>query len=152
MAELDKMPGPRVPLDGSDSLIRDITETEIWEIIKNSPENKSPGTDGLTTEFYKHFWPQIKTHLIESYNISLKHGSLSIGQKQGIITLIPKLGKDSSLLKNWRPITLLNQDYKYLAKCLANRCRDILPGIIGDDQTGFVHGRLIGKTTPAMAN
>ena len=42
-----------------------------------------------------------------------------------------------------RPLTLLNNDYKILAKALDNRLREVLTDIIGRDQTGFVHGRRI---------
>jgi hypothetical protein len=82
---------------------------------------------------------------MKSIQATLNSGEMSISQKQGVISLIPKPEKDTSRLKNWRPITLLNQDYKYLAKCLANRCRKILPDIISPDQTGFVPNRQIGS-------
>ena len=62
--------------------------------------NKTPGTDGLTKEFYAHFWNQIKDILIESYNHSFKEGYLSCEQRRGVIRLIPKKDKDTSLLKN----------------------------------------------------
>ena len=47
-------------------------------------------------------------------------------------------------LKNWRPITLLNCDYKIAAKAIANRLRNV-PKIINNDQTGFLKGRFIGE-------
>ena len=64
MKSINGLQGTRVPPDIYGSLTKDITKTEIWEIIKASPENKSHGTDGLTNEFYKHFWPNIKNYLI----------------------------------------------------------------------------------------
>ena len=57
--------------------------------------NKSPGSDGITTEFYKIFWNDIKTYLINSLNYSLQNSELTDLQKQGIITLLPKSGKYS---------------------------------------------------------
>ena len=48
-------------------------------------------------------------------------------------------------LKNWRPITLLNMDYKLLAKTLAMRLKNVLPTIIGTQQTGFMEGRCISE-------
>jgi hypothetical protein len=137
--------------DPSD-LTKIITEQELWKVIEESPLNKSPGTDGLTTEFYREFWPLIKNYLINSLNEGLKKGKLNISQRRGIISLIPKPQKDLDLLKNWRPITLLNQDYKYLTKILANRLEKTLPEIISTDQSGFVKGRYIGCNIQRIQN
>jgi len=75
-------------------LSEDITEEEVFQAISLSADNKSPGTDGLGNEFYKTFWPEIKDLLTGSIKHSLHKGSLSISQRQGIISLIPKSGKD----------------------------------------------------------
>ena len=88
--------------------------------MKNS---KSPGSDGLTTEFYKIFWNSIKTYVINSFNYSLQVGELNLLQKQSIITLLPKQNKDILHLENWRPISLLNVDYKLSTKSIANRIK-----------------------------
>jgi len=45
-------------------------------------------------------------------------GELTTSQKQAVITLLDK-GKDRTLLKNWRPISLLNNDYKIISKAIA---------------------------------
>lgn len=104
--------------------------------------NKSPGFDGLTTNFYKHFWPLFGSRLTYVFNYALKAGSLSVTQRRGIITLIFKKG-DRTRLKNWRPITLLTTDYKILTKALANRLKKVLPTLIHSDQTACVPGRTI---------
>ena len=83
--------------------------------------NKSPGSDGLTTNFYKFFWPDIRNLLIESYEYTYKDKKLSQEQKLAIINLIPKKDKDLRFLKNWRPVSLLNTDYKILTKALAEK-------------------------------
>ena len=66
-------------------------------------------------------------------------------QIRGLITLVPKKNKPAKLLKNWRPINLLNCDYKIAAKSIANRMKKILPKIINNDQTGFLKDRFIGE-------
>ena len=66
---------------------------------------------------------------------------LSITQRLGIITLIPKGEKDKSYLKNWRPLTLLNSLYKMTSGCIAERIKPHLAKIIHEDQKGFIEGR-----------
>ena len=75
---------------------------------------KSPGTYGLLADFYKFFWSDIKYLLINSIKYAVGNGEMSIEQKRGIITLIPKKTKSRLYLKNWRPLSLLNTDYKFL--------------------------------------
>ena len=91
-----------------------IYEQEARAVIKNMKNDKTPGTDGLPAEFYKIFWQDIGVHLIRCLNYSVHKGELSISQKQGIITCLPKSDSNRDLLKNWRPITLVNVDYKIL--------------------------------------
>jgi hypothetical protein len=144
--------GPIIEEENFNDLVKPIEENEIWNIIKESPLNKSPGTDGLTNEFYKEHWPLIKQYLIKSINYGLSNGELNISQKRGIISLIPKPQKDLDDLKNWRPITLLNQDYKYLTKALAARLDKTLKNIISTDQSGFVKERYIGCNIQRIQN
>lgn len=122
-----------------------ITESEILAALKLTKNNKAPGSDGLPGEFYKVFWIDIKTYLTECINHAYVSGSLSITQKHGIISLLPKKERDALWLKNWRPITLLNLDYKLISKVLATRLKNILPSIIHTDQTGFIKNRYIGE-------
>ena len=72
-------------------------------------------------------------------------GKLSIGQRRGIINLIPKKDKDPRLLKNWHPISLLNTDYKIITKLLANRVKKVLPSVINPDQVAYLKNRFIGQ-------
>ncbi len=107
--------------------------------------NKSPGSDGLSVEFYKFFWDDIQNLVTNSLNSALCKNELSIEQRRGVITLIPKSDKDLRYIKNWRPITLLNTDYKILTKALADRLQVALKEIISHDQTGYIKGRYIGE-------
>lgn len=72
---------------------------------------------------------------------------LSFIQKEGLITCLPKPGKDRNFIKNWRPITLLNTDYKILSSTIANRFKEVLPSIISETQKGFLKGRFIGENS-----
>jgi len=120
-------------------------EEKLYEIITSFACNKSPGSDGLPIEFYRKFWYKINKYLIASYESTLKLGELSITQKQGVITLIPKKDKNPKYIKNWRPITLLNTDYKILTKYITEFLKTHLVDIIHSNQKGFLKGRFIGE-------
>ena len=79
------------------------------------------------------------------FQLCIHSGTLSISQKRGIISLIPKKDKDTSLLENLGPMSLLNVDYKILTKVIAKRLEKLLLKIINPDQTGYMKGRYIGE-------
>ena len=116
---------------------------ECTEVISNMKRNKSPGSDGLPSEFYKTFWNEIGKLVVDSLNESIEKGQLSTSQKHAIMSLVFKKG-DRQLLKNWRPISLLNSDYKIATFALGNRLHKVLPKLINSDQTGYVKNRFIG--------
>ena len=122
-----------------------LTLEECSKALKELANNKSPGSDGITTDFYKFFWTDIRSMVFESYLYSLKHNLLSQDQKLGIINLIPKKDKDLRYLKNWRPVSLLNTDYKILAKVLANRLHKVITKLVDSDQVGYIKDRYIGE-------
>ena len=70
--------------------------------------DKSPSSDGITSEFYKRFWAEIGDDVVQSINSAFDKGELSICQKRGIITLLPKKDKPTDVLNNLHPVTLLN--------------------------------------------
>ncbi len=107
-----------------DSCDRCIAEKEMLNSLKQLHNNKTPGTDVLPPYFYKFVWIYIKLLLIESIKNATKSGELSIEQKRGIITLLPKKDKSRHFLKHWRPISLLNADYKIITKLIANRLKN----------------------------
>ena len=76
-----------------------ITEIEAFKALKEFAAAKTPGTDGLTTLFLKYFWPELKALIVGSFNYAFTSGSLSISQRRGIISLIPKKIKIKPSLK-----------------------------------------------------
>ena len=65
------------------------------------PDDKSPGLDGFTTNFCKLFWVNIKSFLFDSYTYSIENGQLSDSQIRGLLSMLPKNGKDLCYLKSW---------------------------------------------------
>ena len=107
--------------------------------------DKSPGNDGLTCEFYKHFWDKVKVPLFESICHAKINGELSASQRQAIIRLIEKKDKDKTNLGNWRPISLLNVDVKILSRTLAKRLKEVIYKIVCSNQTAYLKDRFIGE-------
>ncbi len=127
----------------------ELTVEECRKILKAFKDNKSPGNDGITVEFYKKFWPWFGEILVASLNESLRRGELSSSQKQAVITLLDK-GKDRTQIKNWRPISLLNVDAKIASKALAARLTDLLPRLIHKNQVGYVKKRNIQENVRTL--
>ena len=139
---------PQLNTEERDSLEYDFTYEELKEAVSSFSDNKTPGEDGFTKEFYESFYDLIWRDLLNSYNAAFQSGSLSISQRRGIITLIPKVTE----LSNWLPISLLNIDYKILTKALAKGIEKYLPKLINSDQTGFVKGRYIGQNIRLLSD
>ena len=121
-----------------------ITLDECEKALSESGIGKSPGSDGIPYEFYKEFWNIFQFDFLEVIEHTFKSGLLSPTQRKGMITLLHKKG-DKENLANWRPITLLNADYKLISKVLANRLKSVLPCIINEDQTCGIPGRTINS-------
>ena len=142
---LEKIPNKK--LNEDDALLCDgnITLDELHKALLSMKNNKTPGNDGLSKEFYVTFFPELGQLLLDCLNTNFEVGSLSESQKQAIITLIQKPGKDMRYLNAWRPISLLNVDTKLLSKILVSRLLKVLPSIIESDQYAFVKNRFIGE-------
>ena len=135
---------PKLGEEEQELLEKDITMIEIKIALDGMKNYKSPGPDGFTVEFYKTFWDIVGEVVLDSLLCSIQKNSFYKGQNDGIIKLLPKKNKDPSLIQNYRPITLMNVDYKLLSSVMAKRLCNVLNSIIHTDQTGFVRGRYIG--------
>ena len=91
-----------------------LTEKEIYNSLISFENNKSPGNDGLTKEFYYTFWDDIKDTFMKSLKESKKLKYFCASQRQAIIKLLEKPNKDKIYISNWRPISLLNFDLKMI--------------------------------------
>lgn len=135
---------PRISQAQHDKLERPYSEKELYSALQKLNKGKTPGTDGISVDFYLRFWHWIKAPLLASLHHGLDTGELSNEQKRGVITLIPRKDVDRRRISNWRPISLLNTDNKILTKAMSLRLQPILNDIIHPDQTGFLPKRHIG--------
>ena len=83
---------------------------------------------------------------------SYQNGELIISQRQAVIKLIEKRDKDKKLIKNWRPISLLNINTKLISKLLAERLKKVLPSLIFKNQTAYVKGRFMSEGGRLISN
>jgi len=106
----ESMAIPKLDDAERDALEGPLTYGECNKSLETFENGKSPGEDGFTVEFYKHFFDLVGADLLAGLNGAYKLGKLSVSQRRGIITLLPKDDAELLILQNWRPITLLNVD------------------------------------------
>jgi len=123
----------------------DLTMEEIKRVIKLFQRNNTLGDDGFSVEFYEVFLDLLEGNLLDCYNEAFHENQLSISQRRRIISLIPKSKENLKEITCWCPITLLNVDYKILARIIATCIKPSLPTLIYSDQTGFIKGSYIAQ-------
>lgn len=144
-----QLPIPPVNNVNTNILDQPISKSEVHSAILQGKHSKTPGCDGIPQEFYHCCWDFIGDDITEVFNIILKRNRLCASQKQGIITFIKKKG-DKLSVDNYRPITLLNYDYKILARILVNRMKPILSEILHPAQKCGAIGRTIFDVTCSL--
>lgn len=103
--------------------------------------NKAPSPDGLTNKFYKIIGPKLEDTLTAVFNSLLAGEELPLYFNLVLLKVLQIPGRDPEIPGLYRPIFLLNSDYKLYTKILAERLKLILPDIIHEDQSGFILGR-----------
>uniref|UniRef100_A0A3B4H6H7 Reverse transcriptase domain-containing protein n=1 Tax=Pundamilia nyererei TaxID=303518 RepID=A0A3B4H6H7_9CICH len=122
-------------------MIAEVTEAELMNAINRLKYNKSPGSDGYTAEWYWEFKQDLIPTLLTNFNCVLKTAQMPPSWKEAIISAIPKEGKDKMECGSYRPISVLNIDYRLFISIMAKRMEEILPDLISNDQTGFIRRR-----------
>lgn len=122
-------------------LIRSISHEEIQDAINTTKLRKAPELDGYTAKFYRRFKEELIAYLHIVFNQIMEGGEAPKTWHQAVITIIPKDESVCPNVRNFRPISLLNVDYKIFTKILAGRLKIVLNEIIGKDQTGFLLGQ-----------
>ncbi|XP_071699063.1 uncharacterized protein [Rutidosis leptorrhynchoides] len=139
---LEDLSYPSISLDDAANLECKFTEKEILEAINECGSTKDPGPDGFNMRFFKKYWENIKSELVDAISWFWEKGEISRGCNASFVTLVPKKN-DPLCLNDYRPISLIGSYYKIVAKLISNRLRKVLLGLIGPEQSAFLKGRFI---------
>uniref|UniRef100_A0A803SRZ4 Reverse transcriptase domain-containing protein n=1 Tax=Anolis carolinensis TaxID=28377 RepID=A0A803SRZ4_ANOCA len=143
---------PKITEKQRELLNKEITEIEIQKAINNMKSDRAPGPDGLNGLYYKTFAEELIPFLKKIMNEILDNKKVPDSWRYATITVIPKEGQDLRLVKNYRPISLLNSDYKNFSNILAERLKEFLTDWIGEDQTGFLPRRQMRDNVREIIN
>ncbi|GJS35967.1 RNA-directed DNA polymerase, eukaryota [Tanacetum coccineum] len=132
----------RLSPDQVGDLERPVTKDEVRTAVWGCGENKSPGPDGYTFEFFRKFWDIIGSDLFEAVEWFFVHCSFTRGCNSSFVALIPKT-HDPKFVSDYRPISLIGSLYKVITKILANRLSFVISDLISDVQTAFLPNRQI---------
>nr|GEW72640.1 RNA-directed DNA polymerase, eukaryota [Tanacetum cinerariifolium] len=115
---------------------------EIRVAVWDCDENKSPGPDGYTFEFFRRFWNLIGPDFCSTVLCFFDHGFFLRGCNSSFIALIPKV-TDTKFITDFRPIILIGSVYKVVTKILANILAMVISDLVSNTQSAFVAGRQI---------
>ena len=132
-----------LPPEQSDRCEGLLSTAECHQALVGMAKGKAPGFDGLSVEFYCKFWDILGPDVVDVLNFCFNFGSLSLSQRRGVISLLFKKG-DRLDARNWRPISLLNVDYKIASRVIAGRLLKVIHLVVHTDQTCGIPGRFIG--------
>ena len=130
----------------ADSLNAELSIDEIKEALSLMNSNKAPGPDGLSPALYKALADTLLPLMLSAFKAALSMESFPEELSLGQIILLYKSG-DPTLMKNYRPITLLNSDYKIITKALSRRFSKVLHEVAGPYQHAFIPGRRAADCT-----
>ena len=129
--------GKQLNNDEKEHFEEPISFDEITAALRKMKKGKSPGSNGYTSCFFKHFWDQIGPFLYRGFNYAFKRKQMMRSRKEGIVKMIPKMGKPLDNTKSWRPISLLDVDFKIFSAAISARLQTIIGDLIEPAQSGF---------------
>ena len=125
-----------------DRLNTPIGMQEFWDAIGDMNKQTCAGIDGPLI-YYIQYWDLIKDDMLAGMQYIMVEGLMPTTMCRGMIYLIPKEGKDMTMLDNWRPLMILTNAYKIMPKVVSKRLKMVLGDIIHTTQTSFLENRSI---------
>ena len=132
-----------------ESVDNKMTEKEVYKVMVDLPTGKQAGPNRVPNAVYKCLAAFFAPKLAQVVNESTRKGRLPAHFLEGDISMLYKKG-DRCDPRNYRPITLLNTDYKVLTRVLANRMKTAVHEFVSECQKGFVPDVFIAEATALL--
>lgn len=139
------LPSP-LNMEDNDLIMTSVIEDEVRNIVFSMGAFKALSLDGFPLAFFQDHWDVVGSDVVLATKDFFRSGKLLKNFNSTSITLVPKI-QESTLLKDFRPISLCNTIYKISSKVLVNRLKPFLDFLICPSQKGFVPGRKILDAT-----
>ena len=110
-----------------------ITEEQLKAALNKGACSKDPAREGIWLEFFKVYWDSIKNDVLAVFNQKHSDGRTMEQQNHGIVVCIPKTHIPTTPA-DYKPIIVLNTDYKILARIIANWLRPTLSDMPNPNQ------------------
>jgi hypothetical protein len=130
------------PIPALAALELPFTMDEARAALLRMRSDASPGPDGFSPGFFKHFWPVIKEDLAELFDAFHAEGARLQPLNQAYMVLLPKRD-DVVTADGFRPISLQGTALKILCKMLTRRIQPLMLSLVSIDQSGFIRGPLL---------
>ena len=114
---------PKLCNNNRDIIEGEITAAECMAALKEMKLRKSPDENGIMVGVWKKIFPIIGDHYVQMLNVSFKRDCFKNGFFRAILTLLKREGSTEGSMKGFRPLSLMNIDYKILSKVLSVRLR-----------------------------
>ncbi|KAJ0589979.1 putative RNA-directed DNA polymerase [Helianthus annuus] len=140
--EMDKRGFNKLTEEQAKQMVKEFTNKEVKQAIWACGDDKTPGPDGMTFKILKKYWKHFEPSVMRMLQQLHAYPNIPVGCNASFIALIPKV-RDPTLVKHFRPISLIGLIYKIFAKILAQRIKPVIPNLVSYTQTGFIEGRCI---------
>nr|GFA25097.1 RNA-directed DNA polymerase, eukaryota [Tanacetum cinerariifolium] len=114
-----------------DDLEHMVTKEEVKKAVWDCGSDKSPGPDGFSFSFFRHFWSTIEKDIFEAINCFFTNEDMPNGCNSNFIALIPKI-IDANMVKDLCPISLIESLYKVIAKIFTTRLVNLIDDLVNE--------------------
>ena len=133
-----------IPQEANDALDAAITMDELHVAVKQGKKHKTLSCDGISHDFFQLTWETPQYDMLEIMNQMFTDEKMMDSQNHGIILCLKKIPRPTQP-EDYRPLNLLNADFKFLAWIIANRIRPWINDLLHPSQyCGVLDNNILG--------